>query len=121
MTHHDTHREIWGYRTDSGYETGTDLVGFTVAATDGDIGKVDEHTDEAGAGYLVVDTGPWIFGKHVLLPASTIRSVDREDGTVHVDRTKAQIKDAPQFEREREPRDPTYLEQFAKYYGVPHM
>ncbi|MFF0425360.1 PRC-barrel domain-containing protein [Streptomyces sp. NPDC004520] len=113
--------DIWGYRSDSGYETGTDLIGYKVEATDGGIGKVDEHTDEAGAGYLVVDTGVWIFGKHVLLPASTIRRVDRVDETVHVDRTKEQIKNAPEFERERQPRDPTYLEQFAKYYGMPHM
>lgn len=40
--------DIWGYRADSGYETGTALIGFKVEATDGSIGKVDEHTDEAG-------------------------------------------------------------------------
>ncbi|MCZ0978546.1 PRC-barrel domain-containing protein [Streptomyces diastatochromogenes] len=113
--------DIWGYRADSGYATGTDLIGYEVEATDGGIGKVDEHTDEAGAGYLVVDTGVWIFGKHVLLPASTIRRVDRAEETVHVDRTKEQIKDAPEFERGKQPRDPTYLEQFAQYYGMPHM
>ncbi|WP_327429757.1 PRC-barrel domain-containing protein [Streptomyces sp. NBC_01236] len=113
--------DIWGYRADSGYETGTALIGFKVEATDGSIGKVDEHTDEAGAGYLVVDTGVWIFGKHVLLPASTIQRIDRDNETVYVNRTKNQIKDAPEFEREKQPRDPTYLEQFGKYYGTPHM
>ncbi|MFF0433838.1 PRC-barrel domain containing protein [Streptomyces sp. NPDC004327] len=84
-------------------------------------GKVDEHTDEAGAGYLVVDTGVWIFGKHVLLPASAIQRIDRAAETVHVNRTRDQIKDAPEFERENQPRDASYLEQFAKYYGMPHM
>ncbi|MFJ8018571.1 PRC-barrel domain-containing protein [Streptomyces sp. NPDC096339] len=116
-----TNDGIWGYRAASGYQTGTSLVGFKVEATDGKMGKVDEHTDEAGAGYLVVDTGIWIFGRHVLLPASTVRRVDRETETVYVDRTKDQIKDAPEFERERQPRDDSYLEQFAKYYGMPHM
>lgn len=113
--------DIWGYPTDSGYETGTDLIGFKVEATDGNIGKVDEHTDEAGAGYLVVDTGVWIFGKHVLLPASTIQRIDRINETVYVNRTKDQIKDAPEFQREQQPRDTTYLDQFARYYGMPHM
>lgn len=113
--------DVWGYRADSGYETGIDLIGFKVEATDGGIGKVDEHTDEAGAGYLVVDTGVWIFGKHVLLPASTVLRVDRDGETVYVNRTKDQIKDAPEFEREKQPRDPSHLEQFAKYYGMPHM
>lgn len=113
--------DVWGYRAGSGYERGTDLIGYKVEATDGSIGKVDEHTDEAGAGYLVVDTGVWIFGKHVLLPASTIQRVDRDNATVYVSRTKDQIKDAPEFERQKQPRDPSYLEQFAKYYGMPHM
>ncbi|MEU3745755.1 MULTISPECIES: PRC-barrel domain-containing protein [Streptomyces] len=116
-----TNEESWGYRADSGYETGNDLIGFKVEATDGSIGKVDEHTDEAGRGYIVVDIGVWIFGRHVLLPASVIQRVDRDDETVYVDRTKDQIKDAPDFERDKQPRDPTYLEQFAKYYGMPHM
>ncbi|MBD0291736.1 MAG: PRC-barrel domain containing protein, partial [Thermoleophilia bacterium] len=47
----------------------TDVVGFSVEATDGGIGKVDEATYDVGQSYLVVDTGPWIFGKKVLLPA----------------------------------------------------
>ena len=36
-------------------------------ATDGSIGKVDEATSEGGSSYIVVDTGPWIFGKKVQL------------------------------------------------------
>ena len=43
----------------------TDVTGFEVEATDGGIGKVDEATNEVGSSYLVVDTGPWIFGKKV--------------------------------------------------------
>lgn len=41
--------------------------------------------------------------------------------TGHVSRTKDQIKDTPEFERQKQPRDPNSLEQFAKYYGMPHM
>ena len=52
-----------------------DLTRFEVEATDGSIGHVDEATYDVGASYLVVDTGPWIFGKKVLLPASVIRRV----------------------------------------------
>jgi len=40
-----------------------DLTRFDVEATDGSIGHVDEATYDVGASYLVVDTGPWIFGK----------------------------------------------------------
>ena len=56
----------WEYRTESGFKGAeTDLIGFAVAALDGDIGHVDEATYETGSSYLVVDTGPWIFGRKV--------------------------------------------------------
>ena len=55
------------YRTETastGY--GADLTGYSVAAVDGDIGYVDKATNELlGSSYLVVDTGPWIFGRKV--------------------------------------------------------
>ncbi|NBE50925.1 PRC-barrel domain-containing protein [Streptomyces boluensis] len=114
--------DMWGYQPESGYRQGVDLTGFKVEATDGHIGKVDEHSDEAGAAYLVVDTGVWIFGRHILLPAKTIERIDADRHTVHVNRTKAEIKDAPEFQRGEEAhREPTYLDQFAKYYRQPHM
>jgi hypothetical protein len=47
----------------------------------------------------VVDTGPWIFGKKVLLPAGTINRVDADGGKLYVDLTKEQIKDSPEFDR----------------------
>ncbi len=52
------------------------MKGFKVEATDGDIGKVDEATYEVGSSYIVVDTGPWIFGRKVVLPAGMIERID---------------------------------------------
>jgi hypothetical protein len=54
-----------------------------------------------GGAYLVVDTGPWIIGKNVMLPAGTIKSVDLDEKKVFVDRTKDDIKDAPEFDSDR--------------------
>jgi hypothetical protein len=90
--------EPWNYRQTSGYTEGTDLTGYEIAAIDGDIGKVDEATYEAGSAGLIVDTGPWIFGRKVLLPAGVIERVDPEEEKVYVDRTKDQIKDAPEYD-----------------------
>ena len=109
---------VWGYQESSGYEAGTDLTGYRVEATDGHIGKVDEHSQEVGSGYIVVDTGPWIFGKHVLLPVGTITWIDTPNQTVHVGRTKDEIKGAPEFERERHTGDPEYQELIGGYYGM---
>ncbi len=89
--------EIWTYRQDVP-AGGVDLAGYEVEARDGTIGKVDEATGEAGSSYVVVDTGPWIFGKKVMLPAGVIRDVDRDRKIVHVDRTKHEIENAPELD-----------------------
>jgi hypothetical protein len=94
-----------------------DLVGFSVEALDGSIGKIDEASNEVGSRYIVVDTGPWIFGKKVLLPAGIIDAVDLDDTTVYVQRTKDEIKSAPQYDADRIA-DAAYRDQFGSYYGV---
>jgi hypothetical protein len=95
---------------------GQDLVGYKVEAPDGEIGKVDEATDQAGANYIVVDTGPWIFGKKALLPAGVIARVDDDDHRIFVNRTKDQIESAPEFDPSQY-RDTSYREQLGSYYG----
>ena len=75
----------------------TDITGYKVEAIDGSIGKIDEATYETDASYVVVDTGPWIFGKKVVLPAGVIARIDPDDETVYVNRTKDEIKNAPEF------------------------
>lgn len=95
----------------------SDLTGFSVEALDGSIGKIDEASNEVGASYLVVDTGPWIFGKKVMLPAGVIRDVDLDTQTVFVNRTKDQIKSAPEFDENRI-RDDSYRSSLGSYYGA---
>lgn len=109
---------MWGYQGEAGYEAGTDLTGFTVEAADGSIGKVDKHSDEVGAAYIVVDTGMWIFGKHVLLPAGTITSVNALERTIHVDRTKDEIKNSPEFDKDKHVGDENYQQELGGYYGT---
>lgn len=75
-----------------------DLTGFEVEATDGRIGKVDEATNEGGGGFLVVDTGFWIFGKRRMVPAGLVTAIDVEERTVQLGVTKEQVKDAPDFD-----------------------
>ncbi|MFR9779609.1 PRC-barrel domain-containing protein [Micromonospora sp. MS34] len=94
--------------------TPIDLSGYRVEATDGRIGSIDEASEDAGARYLVVDTGPWIFGKKVLLPVGTVARVDHLDRVVHVDRTREQVKDSPAFDPDDFGR-PEYREQVGTY------
>jgi hypothetical protein len=106
--------DLWTYRDTTA--TTTDLAGYKVEALDGSIGSVDEATNEAGGSYLVIDTGPWIFGKKVMLPAGIIDRVDSADETVYVNRTKDEIKDGPEFDEDRY-RDTQYRDELAGYYG----
>ena len=112
--------DLWTYREAGtiGVETPAelDLAGYSVEAVDGGIGKVDEATYEASRSYLVVDTGPWIFGKKVLIPAGVVDRVDDIERTVYVDRTRDDIKNAPEFDKDRY-RDEDYRAELGDYYG----
>jgi hypothetical protein len=105
---------IWDYDYE-GHAHNVDLVGYSVEATDGSIGKIDEATYEAGSSYIVVDTGPWIFGKKVFLPAGVITAVDRDEELVTVARSKDEIKAAPEFDPDR-PRDAESRRLYGDYY-----
>ncbi|MFG2342019.1 PRC-barrel domain-containing protein [Streptomyces yangpuensis] len=113
--------DIWVYLPTAGHQQGINIVGYKVEATDGSIGKIDKHSEDVGASYIVVDTGAWIFGKHVLLPAGTIKLIDITEEKVYVNRTKDQIKGAPEYDAGKHGGEPSYLEQFARYYNQPHM
>jgi PRC-barrel domain len=110
--------QIWTYRDTT--ITQRNLSGLSVEAIDGKIGKVDDATNDVGASFIVVDTGPWIFGKKVMLPAGVVRDVDMDTETVFVNRTKDQIKDAPEYDedayRDQSNRD-AYRDQLGSYYG----
>jgi hypothetical protein len=106
--------DLWTYRDTT---IGTaNLIGYKVEAIDGSIGSIDEATNEVGASYIVIDTGPWIFGKKVMLPAGVIDRVDTDEETVYVNRTKDEIKDAPEFDESRY-RDDAYRDELGGYYG----
>jgi hypothetical protein len=108
--------EIWTFRVESGAGD-LDLTGYKVEATDGGIGKIDEATYEVGRSYLVVDTGPWIFGRKVMLPAGVIERVDPDSKTVWVGRTRDEVKDSPEFDADRHREDDEYRRRLAEYYG----
>jgi hypothetical protein len=108
--------DLWTYR-DTTWR-GNALVGFNVEATDGGIGKVDDATDDVSGSSIVVDTGPWIFGKKVMLPAGVIDTVDFDAETVYVNRTKDEIKNAPEYDESKHS-DAAYRAQLGGYYGQP--
>jgi hypothetical protein len=110
--------DAWNYRPGVGRDDDQpDLVGFEVHATDGSIGKVDEATSAVDSSEIVVDTGPWIFGRRVLLPAGTIERIDWDAEEVHVDLTKDQIKHSPELPDDAVAADSDYRLTLGGYYG----
>jgi hypothetical protein len=82
-----------------------DLGGYTVHATDGEVGKVGRDDLDTGDRYLLIATGPWIFGRTVLLPATVIDHVDHRNQAVHLKCTRDAIRDAPEYREDRSHRD----------------
>ncbi|MFJ3922587.1 PRC-barrel domain-containing protein [Streptomyces sp. NPDC090022] len=110
--------EMWAYAKSSGHVAGVELTGFKVVARDGHVGKIDKHSADAGRSYIVVDTGHWFMGRHVLVPAGVVTYVDLDEETVHVAVTKADIKAGPDFERGQHEDDVAHIRLIEQYYAV---
>jgi hypothetical protein len=108
--------DLWSFRSDVGNERAR-LEGMKVEAVDGSIGKVDSVIDTDRGSALVVDTGPLIFGKKVLLPAGVVTAIDVDDTFIRVDRTKDEVKSAPEFDDELL-HDGSYHEALTRHYGA---
>ena len=109
-----TRWQPWSYR--DGSWQNAQIEGYHIEALDGEIGKVDDATTDVGNSYLVVDTGPWIFGKKVMLPAGVVSNIDHQNKRVFVERTKDQIRGAPEFD-DMKVEDQTYRTTLSDYYG----
>src|SRR4051812_23411243 len=105
--------DIWSYR-----ETvvEVDLSDFHVEGTDGKVGKVDPASYEAGGDSIIVDTGPPVLGRKVFLPVGTIERIDSEAKRIYVDRTKDEIKNAPEYDPSSYA-DQEYRIALAEYYA----
>ena len=64
----------------------------------------------------MVDTGVWIFGKKRMLPAGVIDRIDYDGRKVYVNLTKDEIRQAPDYDAERE-REEAYRQDVGTYYG----
>jgi hypothetical protein len=92
-----------------------ELVDYKVEATDGSVGSVMDATYASGESYLVVNTGGTLLSKRVVLPAGLIDRVDHDGKTIHLERSKDEIKNAPEFDEERY-RDAAYRDELGSYY-----
>jgi PRC-barrel domain len=97
------------------------LKGCTVAATDGEIGNIEEiyFDDEAwGVRYLVVKTGNWTDRRHVLISPYSVTHANAGAASVHVDLTCQQVKDSPSIDTHK-PVSRQHEAEYLRYFGYP--
>jgi hypothetical protein len=97
------------------------VTGYYIAATDGDIGHVDDFLVDVGEWsirYMVVDTRNWLPGKHVLVSPTWIREVDWAGSRVHVDLSREVVTNSPAFDPDV-PLERAYEDRLFRHYERP--
>ncbi len=116
--------DMWTYRDEvkrgqAGAAPGVDELdfsGYSVETRDGEAGKVDQAAYEDGRSFLVVDTGPPLLGKKVLVPGALVRRVDQIAESLELEVTKDALESSPEADEERLG-DETYLAEVGRHYG----
>ena len=100
-----TSTDLWTYRDVGtiGVEVarGVDLAGFSVEATDGGIGKIDEATYDTSWTYIVVDTTVDLWQEGDAPGRRHRQSRPGGQDCLYVDRSKDEIKNAPELHESR--------------------
>jgi len=94
------------------------LMGFTMGATDGEIGKVtDFYFDDLTwtIRYLVVETGNWLSNRKVLISPEALLQGDWENKTFPVNLTKEQIEKSPNIDTDQPVSRQHEVELYAHY------
>ena len=81
-----------------------DVTGYSIAASDGAIGHVEDFLIDEPAWairYMVVDTRNWLPGKKVIVSPEWIESVSWPESTVHVSLRRDHIEAAPEYDPTR--------------------
>jgi len=94
------------------------LIGFKMAATDGEIGEVKEFyfDDETWAiRYVIVETGNWFSNKKVLIAPQALLVPHWANKNFPVNLTKEQIKNSPDIDTDQPVSTRQEIEMFGHY------
>lgn len=104
---------------DPNLRSASEVRGYSVAATDGDVGTVDDFLidDRLWAiGYLVIDTGKWLSSRPVLIRPDWLRGIDWAGRHVTIDLDRERIRTSPPYDRSRSV-DEVQERELAGHYG----
>ena len=105
---------VWDYR-ESTWTVDGDLVGYGVAATDGDVGTIDHATTGAAGAYVVIDLGAHAPRGKRVIPAGAITALDHDVRLVALSLSRSDVRDAPAYEPDRWGEDER--RRLGHYYG----
>lgn len=108
-------------RSDPHLHSAREVEGYHVAATDGEIGHVEDFLidDRDWAIHLLsIDTGNWLPGRKVVISPAWLRGIDWTEQRILVDLSRRQIEDSPEYDPALTP-DEGYMAQLAAHYGRP--
>ena len=106
-------------QSDPHLRSAREVEGYYVAATDGEIGHVEDFLidDYAWAIHLLgIDTRNWLPGRKVVIAPGWLRSIDWPNRQIEVDLTREQIKASPEYDPAMTV-DEAYLEPLRAHYG----
>ncbi len=92
------------------------LTSYSIAATDGTIGEVDEfYFDDQSykTRYLIVKTGSWLSGRSVLISPDAVSKQPWKNSIFPVNITKEQVKNSPDIDTDK----PVSRQQEIDLYG----
>lgn len=98
------------------------MHGFTIHATDGDIGSVDDFLfddEQWTMRYLVANTGGWLTGRLVLVSPIAFRSANWDKETFDVALTRQQVEQSPSITTDQ-PVSRQQEEEYSRYYNYPY-
>ena len=98
------------------------VTGYTIHATDGEIGKVVDYIlDDTNwkIGYLVIDTGNWLNSKKRLLSTGWVTCVKWDNKVVVVNVSTEEVKNSPDYDSSQ-PVNEVDEKILYDYYGRPH-
>jgi hypothetical protein len=108
--------DVWTFRGRMPTHISTlNFSGYEVVGRDGSIGTVDSASVEVSASYLIVKTGEWMPGHTVMLPAGTVEKVDSIKRVITIDRTREEVRNAPEYDR-RHPGNARFQDRLTGYY-----
>ena len=88
---------------------------------DGEIGHVkDLYFDDLSwaVRYVIVNTGPWLTGRLVLISPHAFWNVKQDSDCLYVSLTRNQVENSPPIETHK-PVSRQYEEEYLRYYGWP--